>query len=75
MPGEGDAWRGLIFGEGADRPYLFTQLLILGCIHVVESRPAALSLTTNSLFCVLVTHQKKKKIFFKVFPAKLVVQW
>ena len=65
VPGEGDAWRE-ISGEEAGLSYLFTQLLILGYIHFVESHPAALSLTTNSLFRVLVTHQKKKNFFLSI---------
>lgn len=74
--GERLSWlcqEGMLLGGGllgAGHSYLFAQLLILGCIHFVESHPAARSLMIYSLFCVLVTHQRK--IYFKkVLPCQV----
>lgn len=55
---------------GAGHSYLFAQLLILGCIRFVESHPAARLLMIYSLFCVLVTHQRKI-CFKKVLPCQV----
>ena len=75
-PGESLSWlcqEGVLLGGGllgAGHSYLFAQLLILGCIYFVESHPAARSLMIYSLFCVLVTHQRK--IYFKkVLPCQV----